>query len=468
MEASNTFYHAITIDRERCQGCSRCMKICPTEAIRMRNGKATILAGRCVDCGKCYTRCASRAVVIKQDDFDAIRRYKHSVALVPTVFLGQFPNEIRVSRIYAAMKELGFRHVFEVESATDVYVEAKRRYADEHHDTRPLISSYCPAVVRLIQVKYPALVDNLMPLKAPLDLSALYALHKLEEEGIRREEVGLFYITPCAAKISAVKSPVGETRSEIDGVINMDALYNRVYKIIKEQGAANNFVPLAGPRLSSDAILLPLTNGERRLCSAKRAYAVDGMENVMEFLEKLENGEIEGVEFLELRACDQSCAGATLSCQNRFLCGERMYARARKVAEREKNGERAHDRELRPQREWLIRQSRVDAIKPRSMMALDSNVGRALEKMEQLRRLSSALPQIDCGLCGAPTCNTLATDCVCGQASPNDCLFFRRHTAAASLQPTGTTAERQEGLRTTGDSPLASVQRLHNETNPNR
>ena len=421
------FYHALQIDEQRCIGCSRCMKICPTEAIRIGGGKASIQEHRCIDCGKCYEVCPAEAVAIKDDDFEAFKKYPHSVALLPAVFMGQFPDDISVSHVYASLYELGFAHVMEVESAAMIFAEAKEKYAMGHPDIRPLISSFCPAIVRLIQIKYPSLVENVMPIKVPLDLSAMYALEELQNRGIPREQIGLFYITPCAAKVSAVKAPVGEEKSIIDGVINMNLLYNRVYKHIKDMGKNHQYKPLTRQRLSADAILSTLTNGERRICGAKRSYSIDGIQNVMDFLDKLENDEVEGVEFLELRACDQSCAGALLSCDNRFLCGERMYARARKAAERERNGEMARDREMDKYKDYLIEHSLVDEVEPRSMMVLDSDIGKALEKMEKIERLKVQLPQIDCGVCGAPTCEAFATDVVCEKARLHQCVFYRIH-----------------------------------------
>ncbi len=425
------FYHALQVDEPRCIGCSRCMKICPTEAIRIHGGKAAIQEHRCIDCGRCYEVCPAQAIRIKDDDFEAIRRYPHSVALLPAVFMGQFPDDINVSKVYASLYELGFAHVMEVESAAMIYKEAKERYAREHPDVRPLISSFCPAIVRLIQIKYPSLAENVMPIKVPLDLSAMYAVQELVSRGIPREEIGLFYITPCAAKVSAVKAPVGEEKSLIDGVINMNLLYNRVYKHIKDMGKNHQYPPLSRQRLSADAILSTLTNGERRICTAKRSYAIDGIENVMDFLDRLENDEVEGVEFLELRACDQSCAGALLSVDNRFLCGERMYARARKAAERERNGEMPRDREMEKYQDYLIENSTVDEVQPRSMMVLDPDISKALEKMEKIERMKVHLPQIDCGVCGAPTCEAFATDVVCQQASLHQCVFYRLHLEQA-------------------------------------
>ena len=50
------YYHSVTLDKEKCTGCTSCLKRCPTEAIRVRDGKARIIRERCIDCGECQ-RC---------------------------------------------------------------------------------------------------------------------------------------------------------------------------------------------------------------------------------------------------------------------------------------------------------------------------------------------------------------------------------------------------------------------------
>ena len=420
------FYHALQINESQCTGCSRCMKICPTEAIRIREGIATISESRCIDCGKCYKVCPTKAIYIKQDDFESIFNFPCRVALIPSVFLGQFPNDISVSRIYAILQEIGFTHVFETDSSTSVYTNTKNKYFVDNKDNLPHISTFCPAIVRLIQVKFPGLVDNLIPIKAPIDITAMYVRNKFrKEKQYKDEEVGVFYITPCAAKIAAVKSPVGEDKSNVDGVINMDSLYNRVWKRIKEQGSSYKETKLPIAQLSSDSILTSLTNGERRMSIARRSYAIDEIDNVIEFLEKVENDEIEDVEFLELRACDQSCAGGNLTCNNRFLTCEKMFARARYVADKERNGERTREFEMEKDREYLMQNMTLEKIEPRSMLSLDSNIAKAIEKMDKINILRKKLPQIDCGICGAPTCDAFAEDVVCQNAKISDCIFCK-------------------------------------------
>ena len=419
------FFHALTIDKETCIGCSHCMKICPTEALRVRDGKAILQPDRCIDCGNCFKVCPTKSIYIKQDDFDNIFNYACRVALVPSVFMGQFPNDVTVSRIYQILKEIGFTYIIETEATVPIYTEAKNKYAAEHPDIRPLISTYCPAIVRLIQVKFPGLTENLLPIKAPIDLTAMYIRRKLEKEDWNAEDIGIFYITPCAAKIAAVKSPVGEDRSVVDGVINMDSLYNRVFKKIKEQGKGFKEQKLPVSQLSADGVLTALTNGERRLSNAKHSYSIDEIHNVIEFLEKVENDEVENVDFLELRACDQSCPGGILTCDNRFMMCERIFARARKIAERERNGEQTQDHEIEEERNFLARNVKVGEIKPRSMLVLDEDITQALEKMQRLNSIRAKLPQKDCGVCGAPTCDALAHDIVMGEAQISDCFYMK-------------------------------------------
>ena len=425
------FFHALTLDTEACIGCSHCMKSCPTEALRVRDGKAVLMPDRCIDCGNCFKVCPTHAIYIKQDDFESIFNFPCRVALVPAVFMGQFPNDITVSRIYGILKDIGFTHVIETESAIPIYTAAKEKYAEEHPDIKPLISTFCPAIVRLIQVKFPSLVENLLPLKAPIDITAMYIRRKIKREmELDDDQIGLFYITPCAAKIAAVKSPVGEEKSSVDGVINMDSLYNRVFKKIKEQGKGFQEKKLPVSQLSADSVLTSLTNGERRLSNAQHSYSIDQIDNVTEFLEKLENEEIEDVDFLELRACDQSCPGGILTCDNRFLMCERVFERARKIADRERKGEQAKDHELEEERVYLMRNMVLGDIKPRSMLVLDDDIAKALEKMKKINELRAMLPQTDCGICGAPTCDALARDIVCQNAELTDCIFIQRNLEA--------------------------------------
>lgn len=62
--------HAVIPDYKRCRGCTSCIKNCPTEAIRVRGRKATVLPDRCIDCGSCIRACPHKAIRSAGDRLD--------------------------------------------------------------------------------------------------------------------------------------------------------------------------------------------------------------------------------------------------------------------------------------------------------------------------------------------------------------------------------------------------------------
>jgi len=418
---SRVFHHALKIQKEQCIGCSHCMHVCPTEAIRVRDGKAELFENRCIDCGECFRVCPVNAIIIEQDDFNKIFQYKYRVALLPAVLIGQFPEDVKASQIYNVLLDLGFTDVYEVEHAVDVLQNAMQNYAKRNEDKKPLISSFCPAVIRLIQVKFPAMVDHIILLHPPLDISALYYKQKLIGQGVDESDIGIFYVTPCAAKIAAVKSPVGEDKSPINGVINMDFIFNKVYAGVRKGDFSQNDDSFK-ENLSPEATVWSLTNGEADVMKG-RCLAIDGVHNVMDFLEKIENEEIKDVDFLELRACDESCAGGVLTTTNRFLTVERLRKRARFLSD---NKEKRSPNDMINYTQFINQGIELGKIKPRSMMKLDEDMAEAMRKMRRVKEIMKCLPKVDCGACGAPNCQTLAEDIVQERAVINHCIFIQR------------------------------------------
>ena len=394
------------------------MRVCPTEAIRIREGKAMIIQSRCIDCGQCMRACPAKAFYIKQNDLKMLQDFKYRIALFPAVMIGQFPDKISEEQIYQAMLALGFTHLMEVEQPIKILIDLTKEYLQENEVTKPCISAFCPAVVRLIQIKYPSLVDNIIPLKAPHDLAAHFILQTLMSQGVKKEEIGIFYITPCAAKISAVKSPVGDQPSVVDGIISMSDFYNKVRQLIpreeeNETGAQRKY-------LTREGVLWSTSRGESSRFG-NRAIAIDGIHSVVKFLDRLENDEVQGFDFLEMRACDQSCAGGILMTGNRFTTTERLEQRS-------KNYPSYREKELATNldKDELTQCLLIDEIKPYNAFSLDDDITRAMEKMTKAQRIICFLPGIDCGACGSPNCQALAEDMVQGNAKMSDCIFLQQ------------------------------------------
>jgi iron only hydrogenase large subunit-like protein len=421
-EKKESLYHALTFRMELCVGCSRCMMKCPTEAIRVIQGKAILNPDRCIDCGECYRICSYGAISVRQDDFEKIYNYKYRVALMPAVFSAQFPDKITSHQIYSALISIGFTHVFETESSVEFLVKPYNDYV-KNQGEKPVISSFCPAIVRLIQVQFPTLVDNIMLIKPPMDVTALYIKKIFEEENIPSQDIGIFYVTPCAAKIAGIKSSVLEDNSLINGVINMSYLYNKVYREIKQKGFAKDQTAASGFKfMTRDSVRWSLTKGEIRVVKTNKKLAIDQIENVIDFLEKLENEDINDIDFLELRACYQSCAGGILCSGNKFLTTERANRRANDVDETKTN-----QKEIEYYAPYIEENVLLHGkVLPRSIIKLDDNMAEAMKKMKRINEINNILPQVDCGICGAPSCQAFAEDIVQKGVDIKSCIFIQK------------------------------------------
>jgi iron only hydrogenase large subunit-like protein len=377
-----------------------------------------IIQERCIDCGQCMRACPAKAFYIKQNDLKMLQDYKYRIALFPAVLIGQFPDKITEEQIYQAMIDLGFTHLMEVEQPIRILIDLTKEFLQENHYSKPCISAFCPAVVRLIQIKYPSLIDSIIPIKAPHDLAAHFILQSLMNDGAKKEEIGIFYITPCAAKIAAVKSPVGDEPSVVSGIISMSDFYSKVRQAIKWEDAGDT--KQQRNNLTRDGILWSTSRGESSQFG-NRAIAIDGIHSVVKFLDRLEKDEVKGFDFLEMRACDQSCAGGILMTGNRFTTTERLEQRSKKyLPYKEKELPEKLDKSS------LAHCLVIDEIEPHNAFRLDDNISKAMEKMGKAQRIICFLPGIDCGACGAPNCQALAEDMVQGQAKMSDCLFLQQ------------------------------------------
>jgi len=410
-------YHSL--DPLKCIGCTHCMKSCPTEAIRVVNGVAVIDHDRCVYCGQCHRACPTHAFYVEQDDLAMIRSFKYRVILFPSVMIGQFPEKYSEDQIYDGLMKLGFTHVYEVEQPIQVLIDSMNEVLENNQTPKPVISIFCPAIVRLIQARYPSLTENLILRKTPHNLAAHFALERLMNEGAKREEIGLFYATPCIAKIASVKSPVGESESIVDGIVNMNKLYNEVMKVISDGEVEDQMHQREN--LTSEGISWSLTRGES--CQfGERSIAIDGIHNAVRFLERLENDQIHGIDFIEMRACDQSCAGGILLTGNRFTTVERLEQRARRYSSAKNIPQETIGVNTRELKDKML----LDLITPKPHLTFGKDRVKAMEKMDKAQRIVCFLPGIDCGACGAPNCHALAEDMVNNKAKMSDCTFLQQ------------------------------------------
>lgn len=410
------FFHSVRLDADKCKGCTNCIKHCPTEAIRVRNGKAYILEDRCVDCGVCIRACPNHAKIVHTDPLRRCDEFAYNIALPAPALFGQFANLAEPGIVLDALLELGFDDVFEVSLAADLVTQAMRRFIEQQEKNGPWISASCPAVVRLIQVRFPELIPNLIAVESPMEVAGALARQRAARlTGLSPTEIGVWFITPCPAKVTAIHQPEGTAASSVTGAIAVSQIYGDILKLLAGKEGAQREFRASGPGLGWGR-----AGGENMALGIADHLAVDGIHNVISLLEELEVGRVQDIKFLECQACTGGCVGGALTVENPFIARVRL----RKLATQLPQVPRVSMEEVQVQLGDIF--SIKGSISPRPMTPLAANLLVAIEKMERLEIIEKCLPGLDCGACGAPNCRALAEDIVRGIARERDCVIKMR------------------------------------------
>lgn len=414
---SQTIFHSVTLDSDKCKGCINCIKRCPTEAIRVRGGKAKIIKDRCIDCGECIRVCPHHAKKAIYDSMSVIHDYRHVIALPAPALYAQFNHLEDVDIILNALLDLGFDEVFEVAKAAEMVSDATRRLLSTNSLEKPVISSACPAVVRLIRVRFPSLIDNLLPLNPPVEVAAKLAKEEAHKRtGIPLSEIATVFISPCPAKVTAAKSPLVTINSDITAVCAISDIYPKLLRVMHESNDLKS-ISSAG----KIGVSWATSNGEASALLNDNYLAADGIENVMRVLEDLEDEKLTNLDFVELNACSGGCVGGVLTVENPFIARTKLK-RLRKYLPVSLN----HlDENIPTSMNW------DHELEYLPVMSLDTNYAAALEKMSEMERIEAELPGMDCGSCGAPSCKAFAEDIVRGYSNIDECIFkFRENMTA--------------------------------------
>lgn len=404
--------HSVFMQVQRCLGCTTCIKACPTDAIRVRNRKAVILGDRCIDCGKCIQVCPHKAIRSVGDPLELMGKFRYKVALPEPALFGQFHHLDDPNIVLGALLNIGFDDVFEVAAAAELLSDRARREGLPASRPLPRITSACPTVLRIIRMRFPKLIPNIEPVILPMELAAQLAREEaVKKTGLKPEEIGVFAIVPCSAKITTAHEPMTLPQAVIDGAFAINDVYIKLLGPMKE-------VAQQPPKLSRTGAL-GLTwgycGGESAARLEQNYVAVDGIDNVIRILEEIEDGRLPDADFVELTACVQGCVGGCLNVENPYGAKMRLAHLAHGLPDKR------NSLPFSPAARRLAAfRQELDYI---PAFRLDADRGAAMEKLFKIDQLAQSLPGLDCSSCGAPSCHALAEDVVLGRASLDDCIF---------------------------------------------
>ena len=405
------YEHSVLLDESKCTGCTTCIRHCPTEAIRIKSGRAVIQSGKCIDCGECIRRCpgnAKRAVCDKLSDMD---RFKWKIALPAPPLYGQFDNLDDVDYVLNGLIKIGFDEVYEVAKAAEIVSAYTRIYLQTEGVKKPAISSACPVIMRLISLRFPSLEEHVIHMLPPMEIAAKLAKAKAIEEHpeLKAEDIGVCFITPCPAKVSYVKNGFAGYESAVDKVVSISDIY---FLLIGEMSSDDEIVDMSeAGRLG---ISWARSGGEATSIFNEDYLAADGIENVIHVLDQVENGNIPPLEFIELNACTGGCVGGVLTMQNPFIAKARLQSLRRYLP--------ISQNTLPPGVNYIPDYFLFEDLPEYDPITrLGGSIAESMRMMADIQSFKSTLPGIDCGACGAPTCRAFAEDVIKKTACPEDC-----------------------------------------------
>ena len=411
----NRYEHSVYLDEKKCSGCTACLKHCPTEAIRIREGHASIDPDRCIDCGECIRVCPHNAKKAVCEKLSAMDKFKWKIALPAPSLYGQFDNLEDVDYVLDGLIKIGFDDVFEVSAAAELVSAYTRLYLKTEGVKKPAISSACPVVIRLIGLRFPSLTDNIIHMLPPMEIAAMLARKKAKREHpeLTDEEIGVCFISPCPAKVSYVKNGFAGYKSQVDTVVSINDIYFQL--IAKMQ-------PKADIKSLSNSGMIGIgwasTGGEATAIFNESYLAADGIENVIRVLDQVENGNIPPLEFSELNACSGGCVGGVMTMQNPFIAKARLQTLRRYLPV---------SQNFLSKEESYIPESYIFNEIPtyHPISRLSDSMAESMRMMADIQKLRDTLPGIDCGACGAPNCRAFAEDTVRNRSCGAKCPLYK-------------------------------------------
>ena len=411
----NRYEHSVYLDEKKCSGCTACLKHCPTEAIRIRGGHASINPDRCIDCGECIRVCPHNAKKAVCEKLSAMDKFKWKIALPAPSLYGQFDNLEDVDYVLDGLLKIGFDDVFEVSAAAELVSAYTRLYLKTEGVKKPAISSACPVVIRLIGLRFPSLTDNIIHMLPPMEIAAKLAREnaKREHPELSDEEIGVCFISPCPAKVSYVKNGFAGYKSQVDTVVSINDIYFQL--IAKMQ-------PKADVKSLSNSGMIGIgwasTGGEATAIFNESYLAADGIENVIRVLDQVENGNIPPLEFIELNACSGGCVGGVMTMQNPFIAKARLQTLRRYLPV---------SQNFLSKEESYIPESYIFNEIPtyHPISRLSDSMAESMRMMADIQKLRDTLPGIACGACGAPNCRAFAEDAVRNKSCGAKCPLYK-------------------------------------------
>jgi Na+-translocating ferredoxin:NAD+ oxidoreductase RNF subunit RnfB/two-component sensor histidine kinase len=295
-------------EAESCKRCYACVRVCPSKAIRVKDGKATLDLKRCVQCGDCIRVCPSGQWNYLRDQAfvrGLLNSKKPVAAVLDTAFPAAFPD-MDGNTLSAKLRQLGFNRVLDASFGADLVASLHKKSLRQPR-TSVLISSWCPACVDFIRKFDPAHLDHLAPFMPPMTAMAYIV------RDMYGDDMQIVYISPCIAHKAFAKND--SVLTGVDAVLTFQELDDMLKNLPEQKDSfpeSSGFDPPHGKTGVFSALPLGVSKTAGYPCDPLDTIVTDGSgpRRIIRILDSINTGEIDHgfVDLLFCRGCTDGCA----------------------------------------------------------------------------------------------------------------------------------------------------------------
>ncbi|MCD5415044.1 MAG: 4Fe-4S binding protein [Clostridiales bacterium] len=418
----------LNFDKADCKNCYKCLRVCPTKAIRIKNEQAECVEKLCIDCGKCLDVCpqdAIKTVSEIENVKNAIRSGRNVIASVAPSFAGLVKGE-EVGLFVTALKKLGFSYIEETAIGANHVANLYKNYSEEK-DSKNIIATCCPSANLLIEQYYPSLIKYIMPYVTPMIAHGKVLKNRFGTDCY------VVFIGPCPAKKNEAKDH--RHKNDIDAVLTFDELYKwleqrgvLLYELDSNETNETNQTNQTNEMVQKRGAAFPIRGGVLAsfIANGSEKYEVihaDGIEECIAVFDSMVSESISGV-CVEPNVCRGSCIGGVGYPKNE----KDYFKRFKRVKEYVKNLEKSNINEGNNMHQ------NIDCSKEFINKLQDKNVApeEIINAIMSKMGKHDVSDELNCTTCGYDTCRDKAQAVYDGMAEVNMCLPFMR-TKAESL-----------------------------------
>ncbi len=417
----------VYIDEKFCKVCTQSVKACPTKAVRIKKGRPVYIEERCIGCGECIRVCPSGAIRAATCNLSSLKQDRISVALVSPVLYSQFPG-ILPEAILQGLKLMGFQHTVDMSFFLEMFQCAAEEFIMRNRVSRkspwPLISPVCPVVVRLIAFRFPSLIPHILPIRRPVALmSREVNLQITRKYGIEKEGIILYYINPCPTKTGS-EAFFHHEGPYVDKALGINDIYAKLLHFLekkKENRQEPYFRDIFDDySVSKTSGVWGKSGGEIAGMKTDRTLAVSGLQETINYLEKIEMGLFQDAEYIELRACPEGCLGGTLTAIDKYVAKSAVQKMIMKYGLKKRVSKSVILHLF--EEGWFFSNRSLSEL---AHVFAARKKPLSIDNLQEIEMLVNIIDGMNCSACGAPDCRTFAEDVVRGEASLKDCLVLR-------------------------------------------